>query len=439
MDAPPVRYARTSDGVTIAYTVFGSGPLLIHMPPTITNVEAEWNVRLIREWHELLAEHFTVVRYDSRWTGLSDRDCPPSTRDERVLDLEAVADATGSGPFSLLAPNASGQAGFLYAAEHAEQVSQLVLFNTAGTRRDGDDKGILNEIHALFDVNRELWLEVTTHSNVGWRDTDAAREVATLYRESIDLDDYPEWLESGRLGRSGDPDNFDVPTLILFRKEGRRSTGLDRVSEFARQLKHGIVRFIEGEATYPWIGDIETVVRAIQDHAADGLTDPEPKAAPSGFQSILFTDLEASTPLTQRLGDEGAQELLRGHNTTVRGALDANGGREVKHTGDGIMASFPSAVGAVTAALAIQHDLAGGEVRVRIGVNAGEPIVEDDDLFGLSVIKAARIADRADPGTILVADVVRQLCEGKTFQFASTGTVQLKGFDDAVELFEVSG
>ena len=102
------------------------------------------------------------------------------------------------------------------------------------------------------------------------------------------------------------------------------------------------------------------------------------------------------------------------------------------------MASFPSAVGAVTAALAIQRDLAGGEVRVRIGLNAGEPIAEDDDLFGLSVIKAARIADRADPGSILVADVVRQLCEGKTFAFTSLGAVQLKGFDDAVELYEVT-
>jgi adenylate cyclase len=158
-----------------------------------------------------------------------------------------------------------------------------------------------------------------------------------------------------------------------------------------------------------------------------------------GFQTILFTDLEASTPLTQRLGDEGAQKLLRGHNAAVRGALDEHGGREVKHTGDGIMASFPSAVAAVTAALQIQRELAGGEVRVRVGLNAGEPIAEDDDLFGLSVIKAARVADRAEPGQVLVSRVVRELCEGKTFQFSSLGEVQLKGFDEAVELFEVAG
>ncbi|MEE8337362.1 MAG: adenylate/guanylate cyclase domain-containing protein [Dehalococcoidia bacterium] len=148
-------------------------------------------------------------------------------------------------------------------------------------------------------------------------------------------------------------------------------------------------------------------------------------------------DIESSAALTQRIGDEAAQQVLRGHNSVVRGALDANGGREVKHTGDGIMAAFPSAVAAVTAALQMQRDLAGAEVRVRIGLNAGEPIAEDDDLFGLSVIKAARIGDRAEPGQVLVSDVVRQLCEGKTFAFTSIGDVTLKGFDEPVTLYEV--
>ncbi len=168
------------------------------------------------------------------------------------------------------------------------------------------------------------------------------------------------------------------------------------------------------------------------------------EAAPStagdarqGLQTILFTDLESSTALTQRVGDEAAQEVIRGHNAAVRGALDEHGGREVKHTGDGIMASFPSAVAAVTAALQIQRDLAGGEVRVRIGLNAGEPIAEDDDLFGLSVILASRITDRAEPGQVLVARVVADLCAGKTFQFTSVGEATLKGFDEPVTLYEV--
>jgi adenylate cyclase len=127
----------------------------------------------------------------------------------------------------------------------------------------------------------------------------------------------------------------------------------------------------------------------------------------TAFQTILFTDLESSTALTQRVGDETAQEVLRGHNTAVRGALEANGGREVKHIGDGIMASFPSAGSAIEASLAIQRELEGGELRVRIGINADAPIAEDDDLFGTAVQLAARITDRAEPGQVLVSNVVR--------------------------------
>jgi class 3 adenylate cyclase len=154
-------------------------------------------------------------------------------------------------------------------------------------------------------------------------------------------------------------------------------------------------------------------------------------------QTILFTDLESSTELTTRLGDERAQELLHGHNDTVRAALQEHGGREVKHTGDGIMAAFSSAVGAVQASIAIQRGLAGGEVRVRVGLNAGEPIAEDDDLFGTAVIMASRICDRAEPGQVLISDVVRQLVAGKNFDFIDAGTATLKGFDSPVTLHEV--
>ena len=137
------------------------------------------------------------------------------------------------------------------------------------------------------------------------------------------------------------------------------------------------------------------------------------------------------------MGDEGAQELLRGHNATVRAALHEHGGLEVKHTGDGIMATFPSAVSAVSAALQIQRALAGGEVRVRIGLNAGEPIAEDDDLFGTAVQLAARITDRTEPGQVLVGRVVVDLCAGKGFDFTSIGEATLKGFAEPVPLYEV--
>ena len=121
----------------------------------------------------------------------------------------------------------------------------------------------------------------------------------------------------------------------------------------------------------------------------------------------------------------------------MRVALAANGGEEVKHTGDGIFAAFTSAVSAVEAALQIQRELAGGEVRVRIGLNAGEPIAKDDDYFGAAVQLAARVCDRAEPGQVLVSNVVKELCTGKLFQFEDQGEATLKGFPEPVRLFVV--
>ncbi len=159
----------------------------------------------------------------------------------------------------------------------------------------------------------------------------------------------------------------------------------------------------------------------------------------------LSTDVEGSTALTQRLGDAGAQELLRTHNSIVRDALKAHNGAEIKHTGDGIMASFPSAVGALQCATAIQTAFAERNesteepVRVRIGLHTGETIKEADDFYGKNVILAARICATAEPGTILASNVVRELSAGKGFLFSAQGDVVLRGFEDPVRLYEVRG
>jgi len=166
--------------------------------------------------------------------------------------------------------------------------------------------------------------------------------------------------------------------------------------------------------------------------------------------------MEGSTTLTQRLGDAGAQEVLRTHNTIVRDTLKAHSGSETKHTGDGIMASFPAASKALECAVVIQRAFeernrslsarpstgsprAANEtpIRVRIGLNAGEPVAEDEDLFGTAVQLAARICAHAEPGQILAANVVRELSAGKGVMFSDRGEVTLRGFEEPVRLYEV--
>ena len=159
---------------------------------------------------------------------------------------------------------------------------------------------------------------------------------------------------------------------------------------------------------------------------------------------ILFTDMEGSTATTVRMGDERAQEVVRAHNTIVRTALEGRGGRVVKSTGDGVMAAFESVSSAVHCAIDIQDRLAGhnadvpdAPIRVRIGINAGEPLAEGDDLHGIVVSTASRICDQARAGEVLVSNVVRELATGKGLRFTDAGAFELKGLEEPVRLYRV--
>ena len=166
------------------------------------------------------------------------------------------------------------------------------------------------------------------------------------------------------------------------------------------------------------------------------------------FRTVLFTDIEGSTALTQRLGDDRARLLLREHERITREALQRHRGSEVKTMGDGFMASFTSATSALECAIALQRGFAGlnedaeEQVNVRVGLNAGEPIAEThpdgrSDLFGSIVNEAARITAVAAGGEILVTNVVRELAKGKNFLFADRGETSLRGFEDPVRLYEL--
>jgi len=163
------------------------------------------------------------------------------------------------------------------------------------------------------------------------------------------------------------------------------------------------------------------------------------------IRTILFTDMVDSTALTQRLGDAAAMALLRVHDGIVRDALRTLGGREVKHTGDGIMAAFVSTAAAVRCAATVQLGLTRYNadqnqqpIQVRIGLAAGEPVEDHGDLFGASVQLAARLCSQARPGQILVSNVVVELCAGKGLRFEDQGDVLLKGFEQPVRVHAVT-
>ena len=182
-------------------------------------------------------------------------------------------------------------------------------------------------------------------------------------------------------------------------------------------------------------GEVNAAGAALLPGGANGAIDP-------AIRTVLFTDIVDSTALTQTLGDERAMELLSIHDTVVRDALAAHQGREIKHTGDGIMACFVSAAAAIRCAIQIQRDLARRErsdlpINVRIGGAAGEPVERANDIFGSTVQLAARLCAYAQPDQTVVSNVVAELCIGKDLRFRPLGEVALKGFDRPISVHAV--
>jgi class 3 adenylate cyclase len=236
-----------------------------------------------------------------------------------------------------------------------------------------------------------------------------------------------------------------TPTLVIHRR-GDQTCLFVWGQYMARRLPNCRFLPLDGDAHFPWVDAGDSVLGPTIEFLTEADEPPDDASEPpeaGAFRTILFTDVEGSTALTQRLGDAKAREVLRTHERIVREALKAHGGAEVKTMGDGFMASFSSATGALECAIALQrafaehNESAQEPIRVRVGLNAGEPIAEEDDLFGTAVIAAARIAAQAAAGEILTSNVVRELVAGKDFLFADRGEAALRGFDDPVRLFEV--
>jgi class 3 adenylate cyclase len=296
----------------------------------------------------------------------------------------------------------------------------------------------------LIKKDWEIATETVAHGILGWSAGDEARRLAAFMRESVTPDAV--------MALSTAADKFDVtdllaqvraPTLVLHRRETAfPEVGLAR--QLASRIPDARLALLEGQSPLPFMDDVEPVLTAIDEFLGEGeeVAGAEPLEAGT-FRTVLFTDVEGSTALTQRLGDSKARDLLREHERMVREALKAHGGVEVKTMGDGFMASFSSATKALECAIAIQrafaerNESAEEPILVRVGLNAGEPIAEDDDLYGTAVNLAARICGHAEAGKILAPIVVRELAAGKQFLFADRGETALRGFEEPVRLYEV--
>ena len=442
---PRIQYAKTADGVSIAFWTLGEGMPLVYMPTIpFSHIQLEWQTPESRSWYERLAQKRRLVRFDSRGTGLSERNLDVSL-DGLVLDLEAVVDRLRLERFALFGAVHSGPVAIAYAARHPRQVSHLILWCSWARAGEIWRKPQSEAMRGLAEKDWEIYSETMARVELGWSEGEDARRFAAYLRESSTPEVYKVYVDAmGEFDVSDLLSQVQSPTMVFHRRKIALQE-VDSASAMASQIPDASFVLLEGVSRFPWREDADAVLQAIDDFLGNG-EEAAAEAKPlstEDIHTILFTDVEGSTALTQRLGDARARELLRQHERIVREALKAHGGSEVKALGDGFMTSFSSATKALECAIAMQrafaehNESAEEPIKVRIGLNAGEPIAEDDDLFGTAVNLSARICAHAEAGQILAPIVVRELAAGKQFMFADRGETALRGFEDPVRLYEV--
>jgi class 3 adenylate cyclase len=458
MDAPQVQYVRSGDGTAIAYTDMGDGTPLIFSSNIWTHLTEQWRDETRAASLQLVSDGFRLIRYDMRGMGMSDRDVEDFSLEAQTGDLDALREHLALDRFALWGNVHSTPACIAFAAARPERVTHLVLSVPFACGEDWYQAlPTLRGLESFREMGDEQWrlytlAHATTLSTVSGSDPHELAELMRVSTSPATLRRY--FAELRKQDVTPLLGQLTVPVLVI-----QSSGGMG--GEFARPVAAAIpgarLAVLPVDAVLPAAGAdsgapppraarlTTEFVLGRPSLAAQPADSPAraQRPAPAGSRTILFTDIEANTELLQRLGDDAWRALLREHERTIREQLTAHGGDEVKHTGDGFMASFGSATQALECATALQR--AFGErnaqaehlLRVRIGVNAGEPIAEDRDLFGTAVTMAARIMGEAKGGEVLVSDVVRQLVAGKGFVFADRGEFVPKGFDDAVRLYDV--
>ena len=435
-----VRYATAKDGVSIAYTLLGEGDPVV----LAANIWGDIELASGRVYgpiiDSLLQNNFRVVVYDSRGTGASERDVADLSQAARLTDLEAVADRLELERFALFSVIHGCVTAVGYAAKHPGRVTHLVLESPYPRGIDYYARApALRAIKALSEMAEDNW-EFFTLTVTNWlmnfQDTEAAAELAATYRKTMNASDYLRMISgfeqsdiTGLLAR------VRTPTLVI----QDATSPFVLFSQFA--LVREVVAGIEGAQLTSVRNRDEMgngIVGFLRGHKGAIAAKDSGRSRP--VRTVLFTDLVGHTEMMSRLGDERGRAVLREHETITRNVLKQHGGTEVKTMGDGFMASFGSVTKAVECAVALQRAFAGREgepLSIRVGLNAGEPIEEDGDLFGATVILASRIAAKAEGGEILVADTVRGLCAGKGFLFSDRGEFVAKGIEEPVRVYEV--
>jgi pimeloyl-ACP methyl ester carboxylesterase len=432
------RYAKSGD-VNIAYQVVGAGPLdLVLVPGFVSHLEYRWEDPGLARALTRLASFARLITFDKRGTGLSDRTAGLATLEERMDDVRAVMDAAGSERAALFGYSEGGPMSLLFAATYPERAAALVLYGTYARRSWAPD-------HPWGRTDEEWqWLLGTLEREWG-----GAVGIGTWAPSAADDERFCRWWSTYlRLGASPGAAmavqrmnmeidvrhvlaSVRVPTLILHRT-GDRITRVEEARALAARIAGARYVELPGEDHIPWVGDADALVDEIEEFLTGVRRGPEPDRV---LATVLFTDIVGSTELAARLGDRRWRELLEAHHAAVRRELARFRGREVDTAGDGFLATFDGPARAVRCAGAIREAVRPLGIELRAGLHTGEIELLGDDIGGIAVHIAARVAALAGSGEVLVSSTVRDLVAGAGLQIEDRGTHAHKGVPDEWRMF----
>lgn len=432
---PETRFARSGD-LSIAYQVVGDGPIdIVFVPGFMSHVELNWEYEFYGDILARLAAYSRLIVFDKRGTGLSDRPFGLGTFEERMDDVRAVMDDAGVERAHLIGVSEGGAMCALMAATHPERVASLVLMAAACPGRFGGDTV---QQAAFLDLVEQNW-------NTG-RVLDAFvqnppdRDVALGHLARFERYCCTPSIAREIMRRNFESDITDVvpsvavPTLVVH-AERDPLVPLSHGQFYAKNIPGAVFAPLDLDIHGSWRpSDYDLSLAAIREF----LTGEAPRPVVSVdrvLSTVLFTDIADSTVMAAEVGDARWRELLDGHDRAAAQEVTGHGGILVKSTGDGILARFDGPSRAVACAHALRRRADGLGLRTRAGAHTGEIELRGDDVGGIAVHIASRVAGLADAGEVLVSRTVKDLSVGSSLTFEDRGEHALKGVPDAWQVF----
>ena len=431
-----IRYARTTDGVDIAYGVVGSGPPLLVVRAVMgLAVDDELAPESDASFLALAGTHRVVV-WDPRGFGLSTGSEPKYTLGSSVAEVEAVADALKLDRFDLLGHLSPSHTALSYAARHPGRVRRLAVWNPSApgtSMRAGSLLGLPEIAHSHFYE----YVQLAALRNFGWERGGAAKRWVDHASRQFTAESWDRVMtELERLDATAELPAVSSPTLVI--DDVSQMVGGSRTEESRRYAKQIVSLAPDAELVTLKRGTKQTYAEVIG--AFFAAHDERAVPPPSGTAIIMFADIVDSTALTERLGDAAFRERSSKLDAAMRRAITEAGGSAVdgKLLGDGVMAVFGAAREAIAAALQCNAAAAEFGLELHLGIHAGDVIREDNNVYGGAVNIASRICGLSAPGEILVSDVVRGMARSSAgVEFEDRGEQEMKGVGEPVRVYAV--